>query len=392
MKIKELFGVDPKLENTALESISEADNEIMTTNIKRAVAIALLMIVFEFLLIVFYDMRQLLFRQNHSIAEYSYLILHLLIMMTCIINILLLVRIRKSHMPRTEKMKKYESILFLTPTLIMICLAFICALDQQKTGSISVYTVNTIIVCALIYQKPPRNIISFFIPFVVFVAGLIVFQSDEQLMMTNIINGSIFFISVIIISTFFYYNFFNSTLRGVLLKEANIKLEESSNVDSLTGLYNRRYLNLIMKRELNYMKRYQETCVILLIDIDDFKAVNDTYGHPAGDKVLVELSSILKQAIRESDLPIRWGGEEFMLMLFKCEARKITPMVERLLEYIRKYQFTIDHHRKISLSVSIGISQLSGYADDDFNKAYEKADHALYKAKRTGKDRMIVTG
>lgn len=385
-----MFGVDPKLQDTDSKFINETYHEIVTANIKRAVAIALFMIVFEILLIVFYDLRQLLVKHLNSASEYSYLILHTLILLISLFSILILYRIRKSDTDESDKLRKYESMLFLTPTLIMICLAFICALDQQKTGSISVYTVNTIIVGALIFQKPPRNIISFIIPYCVFLAGLFAFQTDAQLKIANIINGSIFFICVVVISTFFYYNFYNSVLRGVLLKEANRKLEESSNVDALTGLYNRRYLNLIMERELNYMKRYRENCVILLIDIDDFKSVNDTYGHPAGDKVLVELSSILKHAIRESDLPIRWGGEEFMLMLFKCEAKKIAPMVERLLEYIRKHEFSINRNKKINLSVSIGVSQLTGYTDDDFNKAYENADHALYKAKKSGKDRVVV--
>ena len=390
MKIKELLGVEKLSNKIDDKSMSDLYAEIRGINVKRMTAISVFVIIFEILMIVFYDIRLISISETISSSMYQYLFLHFIILFIIAIGFIIIQRVFKSKKVLKNKAKIIDSILFIVPILIMVCLALIYSLDQMTTGSISVYSINTIIVGALILQKPPKNIISFSIPYIVFVIGMVLLQTDKQLMISNLINGTIFYICVLVITTFFYYNFYNSILRGILLKKANKKLEELSNIDSLTTLYNRRYLDMILKRELDHMKRYNETCTVLMIDIDNFKKINDTYGHPIGDIVLKEFSQILKNVLRDCDLPLRWGGEEFLLIVFKIDLQNSLLLAERILENIRNNIFEINEEISIKLTASIGISQLSGYSKEHFKIAYSNADKALYKAKNDGKDNVYI--
>ncbi|MCK5811728.1 MAG: GGDEF domain-containing protein [Clostridiales bacterium] len=386
--IKSFIGIEQPPKDFDQKSFTLLNMEINNINIRRASAISVFMIIFEILIIVFNDLKQLSVCAPSNITAIYYLILHALIMFISIISLISIYMVKKSKLSDEMKVKAFDNLIFAIPTLIMICLALISGLDQISVGSISAYIVNTIIVGSFVLQKPPRNIIGFSIPYIVFVSGVINFQTNVELMKSNLLNGTVFFIFVLVISTFFYYNFHNSILRGILLKKANQKLEGLTHIDTLTNLNNRRYLDMILERELNYMKRYKETCVVLMIDIDDFKNINDTYGHPIGDIVLKELAKILKDTIRKSDIPIRWGGEEFMAIMFKSEIKTILPVANRILDNIRQNTFGANQNNNIKVTVSIGICQLKGYTKDDFQKAYEKADKALYIAKKNGKDRV----
>ncbi len=387
MKLKKLLGVDLLPKDFSKEQVNTLSLAIHKISIKRASAVILFMIVFELVLITIYDLPRLNMGGSEASAILPYFILHITIMLISIVSIILL-RYIQNKMNDEQKIKAYDYLTPIISGLIMICLAIICALDQRTSGSIGVYAINTVIVGILILLKPPRNIIVFSIPYSIFLAGLLIFQTDQSLLINNLINGSIFFICILLASSFFYYNTYNSILRGILLEEANNKLEKLSNIDPLTNLYNRRYLDMIIIRELNYMKRYKETSVILLLDIDDFKKVNDTHGHPVGDVVLKEVATILSECIRESDLPIRWGGEEFMLLMFKCNVDQILPVANRILENVREYTFAKEQNLNIKVTISIGVSQINGYTQEDFQKSYEKADEALYLAKNSGKDQV----
>jgi len=163
-------------------------------------------------------------------------------------------------------------------------------------------------------------------------------------------------------------------------------LEKSSNLDPLTRTYNRRaletYLNSLCKAQ---NKKLQTR--ILLIDIDDFKKVNDTYGHLAGDRVLMFLAKLISSCLREGDKVFRFGGEEFLVILSRANEKTGLEVAERILKGVRSNTLFYKNH-EIKITLSIGISNYQ--AGDSCDSFIDRADKALYTAKDSGKDQVVV--
>ncbi|ABM03598.1 diguanylate cyclase [Psychromonas ingrahamii 37] len=180
-------------------------------------------------------------------------------------------------------------------------------------------------------------------------------------------------------------------LHSELLK-ANEKLEKQSQelfrlatTDPLTGLLNRRELQVQAQKVTHQAARNLSTFALLFIDIDFFKRVNDTYGHPAGDKVLICLANILTQERRVTDIVARMGGEEFALLLPNIDEENAYKLAERLRKKIEKQ--TIDH---IKITVSIGLVVTRKNTQTNFDILLELADQALYESKEWGRNRTHV--
>lgn len=180
-------------------------------------------------------------------------------------------------------------------------------------------------------------------------------------------------------------------------KEKEIKeLKEVMICDPLTGLFNRRYFenhlkDLIeeikhpLKEGIERREEKIEKLSLLFIDIDNFKKINDTYGHLAGDKVLKMVSNKLKENVRAEDLVCRWGGEEILVALVDSgvdEAKKKAEFLRKRIEDLE-----IEREKSIKPTVSIGVAELT--EDDDFNSLIEKSDKAMYEAKRRGKNKVV---
>lgn len=162
--------------------------------------------------------------------------------------------------------------------------------------------------------------------------------------------------------------------------------------DSLTGLFNRDFFDQEIELVLARAKRQEEPLSIIMLDIDDFKEINDTYGHPAGDKVLASLGELLSDSIRASDVAARFGGEEIAILLPVTEGDIAKGVAERLLEAIRQTKVKIKQ-KEIEFTVSIGIASLQkSNRDITAGELIDRADKALYRAKRKGKDRIEVYG
>lgn len=172
--------------------------------------------------------------------------------------------------------------------------------------------------------------------------------------------------------------------KNLELIELNKKLEELSEKDKLTDLYNRRKMEKEMKEQYYLFKRYKIPFALLMMDIDDFKQINDTYGHMIGDKVLIKIAEILKNNIRASDIASRWGGEEFLIMAEDSNLKQAVDTAERIRKIIENEQFTKD----IKVTVSIGVASIEDYPDiSDIDELISAADKKLYDAKRKGKNR-----
>lgn len=161
------------------------------------------------------------------------------------------------------------------------------------------------------------------------------------------------------------------------------RIEELSVTDRLTGLYNRLKLDEVFTYEITQTKRYQTPLSIILLDIDHFKQVNDTYGHQTGDLVLQEMAKILRSLGRQSDTIGRWGGEEFLIILPKTDRINAMQIGEKIRFSIENHLFPIIGKK----TASFGISEFQN--GDDQNTLVERADNALYRAKKEGRNRVI---
>lgn len=179
----------------------------------------------------------------------------------------------------------------------------------------------------------------------------------------------------------------DTAISQIALKKALAALEESNNRDGLTGLYNRRYLEERLGMEFSRAKRYGEALSFLLLDIDHFKSINDTYGHLAGDEVLSTVSRRVNNLLRASDTMGRYGGEEFGIICCNTGLDRARGVAERICRHIAdipvKYKAA-----SIAVTASIGINQF--HADmPGYEPLILGADAALYKAKKDGRNRVI---
>lgn len=166
-------------------------------------------------------------------------------------------------------------------------------------------------------------------------------------------------------------------------------LEYQTQVDSLTGLFNRRAFEKKVQEEFERATRYHNPLALMILDIDNFKTINDTYGHHGGDAALVKISETLRQKTRQSDFPSRYGGEEFVLVLPETDQDSALQVAGKIHEEIRSCTFGTPE-RPFALTVSIGLASTSSKHYSDWRQMLDDADQALYVAKNSGKDRVEV--
>ncbi|MFP3012324.1 MAG: PleD family two-component system response regulator [Rickettsia sp.] len=168
-------------------------------------------------------------------------------------------------------------------------------------------------------------------------------------------------------------------------------LEQSVNLaakDGLTGLFNRRYFDIHLKQMIEKANKESIKLYLLMCDIDNFKHVNDTYGHQAGDKVLTIVSRILKNTLRVTDLIARFGGEEFTILLTDIDISKAIETAERVRVKIEYMDFHIeDQIEPLKKTISIGITEYK--KEESIESFIERADKAMYEAKTTGKNKVV---
>lgn len=172
------------------------------------------------------------------------------------------------------------------------------------------------------------------------------------------------------------------------LQKANSQLEKLTKTDPLTQIDNRNGLAVNVDLANKRYKMQQTVSSLVMLDIDHFKQINDTHGHPAGDAILQQLAAIIKESMRENDSVARYGGEEFAIILHNTTSDNASHFVERLRKAIEDTEFTFQE-TVIKVTISFGIAQISTKGGD--NKAWmEAADKALYQAKRQGRNQGVV--
>ena len=184
------------------------------------------------------------------------------------------------------------------------------------------------------------------------------------------------------------YDVTDQALSKLGMSRLNDELKVASRIDGLTGLFNRRYWQERFEQAYKLAKRREKPSTALMLDIDHFKKVNDTYGHQAGDSVIQSLAHLIKRCVRETDLAGRYGGEEFAVILTDSAVDNAVTVAERLRRLAEHSQ--VEHEGQIiTFNISVGLAEFSPLCDSPM-EWLERADQALYQAKQTGRNKYCV--
>ena len=178
--------------------------------------------------------------------------------------------------------------------------------------------------------------------------------------------------------------------QDALLKSQAL-LREQSVRDHLTGLFNRRYMEETLERELLRAARKQLSLGIIMLDVDDFKRFNDTCGHAAGDEILRELGSLLLRQVRGEDIACRYGGDEFILILPDASREVTRERAEQICEYAKQFRLRFDGQSLAAVTLSLGVAVFPEHGATSTG-ILRAADAALYRAKHEGRSRVVVAG
>ena len=170
-----------------------------------------------------------------------------------------------------------------------------------------------------------------------------------------------------------------------LVQQAD-KLKEMATVDGMTGLFNRRHFFSLAEMEWSRYQRHWRPLSLLMVDIDEFKSINDRFGHDAGDHVIVQIAELCRKAKRKSDVVARFGGEEFLLLLPETTLEEAQHTAERLRQVVEESDLSIAS-RAINATISIGVAEANPYMEAIFD-LIKLADQALYNAKHAGRNRV----
>jgi len=172
------------------------------------------------------------------------------------------------------------------------------------------------------------------------------------------------------------------------LEEATVKLDLLSKIDPLTSLFNRRHIMEKLTEESIRYERSKQTFSVIMADIDRFKAINDTYGHDCGDRILIELAKKFNAALRQQDSVARWGGEEFIFLLIHTDLYGAAILAEKIRQEIEESSFEY-HSQKIMCTVTFGVAEYR--ANKELNETIMAADTALFEGKRNGRNRVELS-
>ncbi|MFZ4480199.1 MAG: sensor domain-containing diguanylate cyclase, partial [Rhodoferax sp.] len=165
------------------------------------------------------------------------------------------------------------------------------------------------------------------------------------------------------------------------------RIETMAATDELTGMLNRQAFTILVSRMLASREREPKPVSVLMLDLDNFKRINDRHGHAAGDRVLCSVAQQLQQGLRKSDIAVRWGGEEFLAVLDNCEIDEARQTAEKIRQRIER-EAVESGGAQIALTVSIGVSQFNG--KEQLDQTISRADAGLYLAKSGGRNRVCV--
>jgi len=202
----------------------------------------------------------------------------------------------------------------------------------------------------------------------------------------------IFLFTLILTNRYKYISELNELLvtKTSELEETKAELLKESTTDFLSTLHNRRYFVKLSEQQFKTAQKHHRNLSILMIDIDRFKKINDTYGHAFGDHVICVVASIIKSNLRTSDIAARYGGEEFVVLLLETGLNEAADIAERIRNSVENQSIKRSESSTYSVTVSIGISELECHQDRNIEEVISRADKAMYAAKQSGKNAIFT--
>ena len=279
----------------------------------------------------------------------------------------------------------------------------IVAIDQLVYSGISPFIIFFLVSSVVILFPPFVSAVVYSLIYGIFYVAMGFVIQNPIILLSSRFNGFTTLIMALGLSGMLWYYFTNNenqknhiTQQNRDLEEQKIELEQLNyrlgvlaSMDSMTQLLNRREFEIKVNTEMSVFREDCFTSSMVIADIDQFKLVNDTYGHPVGDELLKQFSLLLKAVLRDKDLIARWGGEEFVIMIHETNPADALKIAERLRQKIEKTTFTIKEHR-IRITASFGIAPLISTDDEPLYTSYLKADKVLYQAKDLGRNKVVI--
>ena len=278
---------------------------------------------------------------------------------------------------------------------IMMDGILLVAVDQAVTSNITAYVIACLLAGGVAYVRPRVAGAVYALSYVAFFKVIGWTQTNPELVLSNRINGFAACVLGCLFSCLVWRQFCTITLQKRQLEKTNAELnqkqrdlERLTRQDGLTGLFNRNTFVELSQRELDRAQRQGSATTLLLLDLDHFKRVNDTWGHPAGDAVLRAVATLASTTVRSTDLVGRLGGEEFIVLLPNTSAEAGRRLAEKLRARLESTP-VIWEQTPIAVTVSIGLASTTAADKRGFDTLYTEADKALYLAKQRGRNRVM---
>lgn len=351
---------------------------------QRAINVIYLTIVIEVFLISIYDIPNIV--EFGWVEQYGihYLILHSLILIFSIMGSIGSYKLLKNKSMWVFKHSQFNTFFSIICIVFLSSIAMITGLDQIKYGSTTVFVFFVLFTAMYTLLRPKNIIIVIGISYFVFLVGQVLYQNNNVIFVTNITNVTFVVILSSLIACLSYNSYFDSICTSIKLEKTTQQLELLSITDQLTKVYNRRKFDENLEREISRTKRSDIPFSLLMFDIDYFKQVNDSFGHQVGDQILKGLSQSILSETRSEDTFARFGGEEFILILYNSTIKQAQVKAEKIRTIIKKEKFSLE----VNITISVGITQFSN--SDTLYTIVNRVDKALYKAKESGRDQVSI--
>lgn len=275
------------------------------------------------------------------------------------------------------------------PVITMIVTLFVgiifSVLDQMITTNISPLIIASIVAGTVISMQPLISLFIYLFSYVAYYNLLALTVMEETILVTNRVNGFSILGVGFVLSIILWRYFYTTVTQKHFIERQQLQLERMAYSDSLTGLPNRRYFDDLLLEEMERTQRNNDESTLILLDIDNFKMINDEFGHPVGDEVLKNFSTLLEDNLRTADSVARFGGEEFIILIPNSNLEEGRAYAERLRRAIQNNVMQIGEHT-LQITSSFGVVQIDKN-HDRFDELYYKLDYALRTAKRAGKNR-----
>lgn len=273
----------------------------------------------------------------------------------------------------------------------------ITAADQRITTNITPFMLVCLFCALAFYSRPFISLPLVALSYAGFLAVIGIHQPDRAVLESNQVNGLAVIslcagVSVLlwmgIVRNIRQKHIIDQTTRE--LNETNARLVHLAAHDPLTGLLNRSRFEEHVVEEIQRIRRYRGSAGLLIFDPDDFKRINDRYGHPVGDDVIRHIARLVHDNLRITDAVARWGGEEFSVLLPGIQTEEVRAVAEKIRKHVEANPYVMPTGEAIPITVSIGGSMLEAETENPLIQAYQTADAAMYRAKRLGKNRVCM--